>query len=219
MSQVKQELREAIAEGGRRMVAEKLTVGTWGNLSIRDPETGLIYIKPSGMPYETITADDVVVMNSDFEVVAGHRKPSIEFNFHIAIMNARSDVNAVIHTHPVYSSVFGVIREDLPGISEDFVQIVGDKIINCEYSLPGTPELAKNVVAGLGTERNAVMVPNHGTICVGADFDTAMKVIHVVEKSAHVYIMARSIGAPHLISDEDIQAMQDFVRTKYGQDK
>lgn len=219
MSQVKQELREAIAAGGRRMVAEKLTVGTWGNLSIRDPETGLIYIKPSGMPYETITADDVVVMNGDFEVVDGHRKPSIEFNFHIAIMNARQDVNAVIHTHPIYSSVFGVIQEDLPGISEDFVQIVGDKIVNCEYSLPGTPELAKNVVAGLGPERNAVMVPNHGTICVGADFDMAMKVIHVVEKSAHVYIMARSIGTPHLISDEDIQAMQDFVRTKYGQDK
>jgi L-fuculose-phosphate aldolase len=219
MNQVKQELREAIAEGGRRMVAEKLTVGTWGNLSIRDPETGLIYIKPSGMPYESITADDVVVMNSNFEVVDGHRKPSIEFNFHIAIMNARKDVNAVIHTHPIYSSVFGVIREDLPGISEDFVQIVGDKIVNCEYSLPGTPELAKHVVAGLGAERNAVMVPNHGTICVGADFDTAMKVIHVVEKSAHVYIMARSIGTPHLISDEDIKAMQDFVRTKYGQDK
>lgn len=201
------------------MVAEKLTVGTWGNLSIRDPETGLIYIKPSGMPYETITAGDVVVMNGDFEIVDGHRKPSIEFNFHIAIMNARKEVNAVIHTHPLYSSVFGVIREDLPGISEDFVQIVGDKIINCEYALPGTPELAKNVVAGLGAERNAVMVPNHGTICVGTDFDTAMKVIHVVEKSAHVYIMARSIGTPHLISDEDIKAMQDFVRTKYGQDK
>ncbi|MCF7948432.1 MAG: class II aldolase/adducin family protein [Spirochaetia bacterium] len=219
MSQVKQQLREAIAEGGRRMVAQKLTVGTWGNLSIRDPATGLIYIKPSGMPYDSITADDVVVMNGSFEVVAGHRKPSIEFNFHIAIMNARSDVNAVIHTHPIYSSVFGVIQEDLPGVSEDFVQLVGDKIINCEYALPGTPELAKNVVKGLGPERNALIVPNHGTICVGADFETAMKVIHVVEKSAHIYIMARSIGTPHLISDEDIKAMQDFARNKYGQDK
>jgi len=169
--------------------------------SIRDPETG--------MPYETITADDGVVMNGYFEIVEGHRKPSIEFNFHIAIMNA------VIHTQPLYSSVFGVIREVLTGIGENFVQIAGEKIINCEYALPGPPEPAKNVVSGLGTERNAVMMPNHDTICVGADFDTAMKVIHVVEKTAQVYIMARSIETPHLISDEDIKVRIGQVILQY----
>ena len=102
------------------------------------------------MPYPDIKADDVVVMNSQFEVVEGHRKPSIEYNFHISIMNERPDVNVVIHTHPIYSSVFGVLNEDLPGISEDFVQIVGDKIINCDYALPGTPELAGKCRQGTG---------------------------------------------------------------------
>jgi len=211
-------LKQAIVDGGMSLFSQGLTVGTWGNISIRDTETGLIYIKPSGMPYPDITADDVVVMNEKFEVVEGHRKPSIEFNFHIAIMNSRKDVNVVIHTHPIYSSVFGVLIEDLPGISEDFVQIVGDKIINCDYALPGTPELAENVVKGLG-DRSAVMIPNHGTVCVGSDFDAAMKIIFVVEKTAQIYFMARSIGTPKLISDADILAMQDFARNHYGQGK
>jgi L-fuculose-phosphate aldolase len=214
----KPEFKKAIVEGGKYLLNLGLTVGTWGNLSVRDPETGLIYIKPSGMPYPEITEDDIVVMDSKFKVVEGHRKPSIEYNFHIAIMNSRKDVNAVIHTHPIYSSVFGVLREDIPGISEDFVQIVGDKIINCEYALPGTPELATYVVKGLGSN-NAVIIPNHGTVCVGADFAAAIKIIFVVEKSAQIYLLARSIGTPQLISPSDIKAMQDFARNYYGQGK
>jgi L-fuculose-phosphate aldolase len=215
---IKDEYKQRVVDAGNKMVALGLTVGTWGNVSLRDTETGLIYIKPSGMPYHEITKDDIVVMNSAMEVVWGHRKPSIEYHFHISIMNARKDVNAVIHTHPIYSSAFSVVRQDIPGISEDFVQIVGDKVINCKYSLPGTPELAKNVVEGLGM-RNAVMVPNHGTICVGVDIDAAMKICHVVEKSAHIYILAKILGEPQVISDEDMVAMQYFARNQYGQGK
>ncbi len=218
MQRIKAELKQAIAEGGMTLFDQGLTVGTWGNLSIRDTETGLIYIKPSGMPYPDITADDIVVMDTNKNRVDGHRKPSIEYNFHIEIFNAREDVNCVIHYHPVYSSVFGVLREDIPGISEDFVQLVGNKIINCQYALPGTEELAVNVVKGLG-DKNAVMIPNHGTVCVGGDFKTAVKTIFVVEKTAHIYILSRSIGTPNLISDEDILKMQDFARNFYGQGK
>jgi len=215
---VKESYRKMVVDAGNTMVSMGLTVGTWGNVSIRDPETGLIYIKPSGMPYDAITSDDIVVMNSDMEIVWGTRKPSIEFRFHISIMNARSDVHTVIHTHPIHSSAFAVTGQDIPGISEDFVQIVGDKVINCTYALPGTPELARNVVEGLG-DRNAVMVPNHGTICVGADVPSALKICHVVEKSAQIYLLARLIGTPQVISEADMRAMQDFARNHYGQGK
>ena len=215
---VKESFKQKVVDGGRAMVDQGLTVGTWGNLSVRDPETGLIYVKPSAMKYYDIVADDVVVFDKDLNIVDGHRKPTIEYNFHIGIMNARPEINYIIHTHPVHSAVFGVIGEDLPGICEDFVQLVGDRIVNCRYALPGTKELAANVVESLGDKR-AVMIPNHGTVCCGEDFDTAMKVCFVVEKSAQVYILARSIGTPKLISDEDISAMQDFAKHHYGQDK
>lgn len=207
-----------IVDGGMKMVHGGLTVGTWGNISIRDPETNLFYIKPSGMPYEEITTEDVVVMNSDKEIVSGQRKPSIEFDLHISIMNVRSDVNTVIHTHPIYSSAFAIAVEEIPGVSEDFVQIVGDKVICAEYALPGTPELAVNVVKGLG-DRNAVLIPNHGTVCVGANVEAALKICYVVEKTAHTYILAKSVGTPQVISDEDIKAMQYFAKNHYGQGK
>jgi L-fuculose-phosphate aldolase len=215
---IKQEFKQKVVDGGLSMVEKGLTVGTWGNISVRDPDTGLVYVKPSGMYYDQITANDVVVFDLDEHVVEGSRKPTIEYQFHLGIMRSRPEINYVIHTHPVYSAVFGVLREDLPGISEDFVQLVGDKIVNCTYALPGTRELAGHVVEGLG-DRRAVMIPNHGTVCCGEDFNTVMKVCFVVEKTAQIYLLARSVGTPHLISDEDIKAMQDFVKHHYGQGK
>ena len=216
MHRIKDELKEAIVEAGLRTIREELTVGTWGNISVRDVETGLIYITPSGMDYEDVRAEDVVVLNDRIEIVHGSARPSIEKAMHVTVYNARENVNAVIHTHPLYSSVLGVNRMVLPGVCEDFVQIVGKNAICCEYALPGTPELAGNAVKALG-DRNAVLLPNHGTLCVGKDLQQAFKVCHVVEKTAHIYILARSIGAPHVISDEDVKAMQDFIRDTYGQ--
>jgi len=213
---IKKEFKVKIVNAGRQMIEQGLTVGTWGNISLRDPKTGLIYIKPSGMPYLEITPNDVVVMSDDCQIVDGHRKPSIEFNFHIGIMRNRADVNAVVHTHPVYSSIFGVIMQEIPAICEDFAQIVGDKVILSKYALPGTKELAKYVVQGLGN-RNAVLMPNHGAVCVGVDLEDAFKKSFVLEKSAKIYYMAKAIGTPQIISSQDVLAMQDFAKNYYGQ--
>ena len=92
-----------LVESGKRMLHKGLTVETWGNISLRDPETGLIYLTPSAMPYDTLTEEDVVVMRPDGTVAEGHRKPTIEVGMHLGLLNARPDINAVIHTHPIYS--------------------------------------------------------------------------------------------------------------------
>lgn len=215
---IKNFFKEMIVNGGRELLAEKLTVGTWGNLSVRDAETGLIYTKPSGMDYNSITIEDIVVFDSQYNIVDGFRKPTIEYRIHIEVLKSRADINCVIHTHPVYSSVLGVLGEDLPGITEDFVQIVGDKIINCDYALPGTEALSKNVVKALG-QRNAAIIPNHGTVCCGKDWKTVKNVCYVVEKTAQIYILAKSIGLPKVIKEEDILSMQEFVKNHYGQGK
>ena len=214
--EIKLKFKEMVVDAGKTMLREGLTVGTWGNISTRDSETGLIYISPSGMHYQEIQTGDIVVLNDALEIVDGARTPSIEKIMHVAVYNARPDVHAVIHTHPLYSTVLGVNGMELPGISEDFVQIVGDKIVCSEYTLPGSPELAENVVKAMGS-RNAVLLPNHGTLCVSEDIGQALTICHVVEKTAHIYIMAQSIGTPHLLSAQDIKAMQDYKRTKYGQ--
>ncbi|OQX63673.1 MAG: class II aldolase [Anaerolinea sp. 4484_236] len=214
---IKESYKEIVVDAGVTMLAEGLTVGTWGNISIRDVETGLVYISPSGMDYREIKTSDIVVLDLELNIVDGKRVPSIEKETHIAVYRAREDVNAVIHTHPLYSTVLGVNGMELPAVSEDFAQIVGDKIICSKYALPGTKELGENVAIGLGEERNAVLLPNHGTLCVGEDMKSTLTICHVVEKAAQIYILALSIGKPHLISAEDIKAMQDYKKNQYGQ--
>ncbi len=208
--------KKVIVEAGRKLCERSLTVGTWGNISCRDPEKGLIYLTPSGMNYDQISEEDIVVFNKQGEVVQGTRKPSIEKDLHLKIYENRNDVQAVLHTHSVYSSVFAVTAEEIPPVSEDFVQIVGDRVECADYALPGTEELAENAVEELDS-RNAVLLVNHGAVAVGSDMDTAFKVSDVLEKTARIYIYSKSIGEAQIIPDEDIEAMQDFAKNSYGQ--
>jgi len=212
---ISEKFKKLIVDTGRELYKQNLTIGTWGNISVLDSETGLIYIKPSGMDYNEISLEDVIVVNKKGKTIEGFRKPSIEMPMHLSIYNARKDVGAIVHYHPIYSSVLAVTGVSLPGICEDFVQIVGEKVLCAQYALPGSDELAKNAVASLG-ERNAVFLLNHGTLCVGKDMKEAMKVCYVVEKTAHIYILSKSIGKCRIIPEEDIKTMQDFSKNSYG---
>jgi L-fuculose-phosphate aldolase len=213
---VKQELKQLVVDTGVEMIRTGMTVGTWGNISIRDPETNYMYISPSGMDYLTIKPHHIVVLTLDIEVVDGEAEPSIEKHMHAAVYKARPDVNAVVHTHPVFSSVFGAVKAELPAVSEDFAQIVGDKVIYAEpYELPGTAELGKSAVKALGS-RNAVILPNHGALSVGENMKKALKVSMVLEKNAQIYLYAKLVGTPNLFRAEDIAAMQDFAKNHYG---
>jgi len=212
---ISEDLKRLIVNTGRELYKQNLTIGTWGNISALDPETGLIYIKPSAMDYNEINLEDIIVVNREGEVIEGVRKPSIETPMHLAVYNNREDVGAVVHYHSIYSSVLAVTGLSLPGICEDFVQIVGDKVICSKYALPGSKELAINAVVGLGN-RNAVFLTNHGTLCVGKDMKEAMKVSYVVEKTAQIYILSKNVGKCKIISEEDIKVMQDFARNVYG---
>jgi L-fuculose-phosphate aldolase len=160
------------------------------------------------MEYETIVANDIVVLDLEMNVIDGNRVISVEKQVHLAIYRARNDVHAIMHTHPTYSSALGVVKKDLPAINKEFSQFIGDKVICSVYALPGTKELSKNVVAGLGDKRNAVILPNHGTFCVGKDIKTTFTVSHILEQSAHAYILALANGSPNILSEDDIIAIQ-----------
>ena len=212
---ISEDFKRLIVDTGRELYKQNLTIGTWGNISVLDSETGLVYIKPSGMDYNEINLEDVIVVDKKGKIIEGFRKPSIEMPIHLSIYNARKDVGAIVHYHPIYSSVLAVTGFSLPGICEDFVQVVGEKILCAKYGLPGSKELAKNAVVSLG-ERNAVFLLNHGTLCVGKDMKEAMKVCYVVEKTAHIYILSKSVGKCRVIPEEDIKTMQDFAKNSYG---
>ncbi len=210
--------KKLIIESGVKMIDGGYTVETWGNISCRDPETGKIYITPSGMDYSLLTEDDVVVVDIDGNVTEGKRRPSIETGLHCGVYRARADVNAVIHTHPIYSTVFSCMGEDIPMLIDEAAQCFGDVCRVAEYALPGSRELADNCVKTLGETSNCCLLKSHGAVCLGADMKCAFRAVKVLEVTAQIYQLIRACGGSYQpISKENIEKMQYFVAHLYGQ--
>lgn len=211
--------RAFLVESGKRMLHSGLTVETWGNISIRDPETGLVYLTPSAMPYDTLTDEDIVVMRTDGTLVEGYRKPTVEAGMHLGILGTRPEINAVIHTHPIYSQVFAVLRQPIPPVIDEAAQTLGGTVYPAEYALPGTPELAQNAMKALGDKGYACLLSNHGAVCIGRDMEQAFKVCSVLEMTARIYHMALTVGKPAVLPDDLVAYMKDFAENHYGQGK
>lgn len=208
--------KQQVIEAGMQMASQDLTIETWGNLSLRDPTNGHIYLTPSGMPYDTLKEEDICVLDKEGNLIEGKRKPSIESMLHVRIYQNRSDVNAIMHTHPVSSTVFGVLHQSIPVVTDEMAQAIGGDVNCAEYALPGSLELAENVCNALGTTQ-ACLLSNHGALCAGKDMKECFKVAKVLETSADIYYKALCIGKPVTISKENVDWMRDFALNKYGQ--
>jgi hypothetical protein len=219
MSQFSNELKACIREAGVQLLKSHLTVSTWGNISICDREAGLIYISPSGMDYCSLTINDIVVMDMKDNVVEGIRRPSIEHELHREMYLARPEINAIIHTHPIYSTVFSTMGEGIPvNIHDEAAQALGDNVVCAEYQLPGTPDLAHAAVKAIGKKSSACLLRNHGAVCVGKDLPTAFKVATVLEMVSEIYYRIRATGGTYVpLSDENIRLTQNEVLKRYGQ--
>ena len=210
------DFREKLIEAGKRMLEKNLTVETWGNLSLRDPETGLVYLTPSAMAYHTIEAEDVAVVDLQGNMIAGRRKPTVEKQLHLELYRARPEINAIIHTHPIQSQVFAVLRRDIPPIIDEAAQVLGGRVKVARYALPGTQELAQSVREAMRGRVRACLMANHGAVCVGENMEQAFKVCAVLEMTAEIYQKALLLGQPHVLSDELVDEMWDFANNRYG---
>lgn len=208
--------RLRLIEAGKQMLEKKLTVETWGNLSLRDPETGSIYLTPSAMAYHTIAPEDVAVVDREGRLISGRRKPTIEKDLHLELYRARPEINAIIHTHPVRSQVFAVLRQEIPPIIDEAAQVLGGTVRVAEYALPGSGALARNVRAAMTGRVRACLMANHGAVCVGESMEQAFKVCAVLEMTAEIYQRALALGVPHILSDELVDEMWEFANHRYG---
>ncbi len=216
-----EDLRRQVVEVGLAALERGVVHGTAGNMSIRDEESGLIAISPSGMPYPTVTPADVVIVNDRGEVIDGKRKPSSETPLHTMVMRARPDVRTVVHTHSHYSTVVSCIRPTLPNILTEVCLAVGDVPVT-RYGLTGTDDFGASVVEVVGPETRAVIIKNHGLICFGDSFDQTLGVAEIVEEAAKVYVNAlAAMGGrePDLVPDELIPEMRAHFLANYGQPK
>ena len=188
--------KKLVLKAALQMVEKGLVVGTAGNISMRisgSGRGGLVAITPSGCHYDLLKPKDMVIVDFNGERVQGKRKPSVETMLHIEIYKARQQVNAVVHAHPVFSSVIAVARQSIPPILDDQVVCLGGEISVADYAPSGSQEMVRNVVLALGS-RNAVLMANHGALSVGKDIREAITNCEVLEKTAKVYVHALAIG-------------------------
>ncbi|MBS3947779.1 MAG: class II aldolase/adducin family protein [Dethiobacter sp.] len=206
--------RNLLVTTAREMCRDALVLGTWGNVSVRADNESM-WITPSGLPYESMTAGDLVLLRLDGTALSGRWKASSEWRLHAALYKARPDCGAIVHTHSVYATAFAVAHTPVLPVVEDLAQVVGGGVEVAEYALPGTELLAENAVRALG-DRSAVLLANHGLVGLAGDLSEALKVCRVVEKAAQALLLARLLGPVQPLSREDVRMMRDFYLKAYG---
>ncbi len=188
------ELRQVIKDSGVGLLAENLVQGTWGNTAVRLDKDYML-VTPTGLDYIALTPEDMpVVQISDPSVWAHGKKPTSERKIHAAILQAREEINATIHSHPIFCSVLASARIELPVMSEEMQKLVGGSCRVGAYGLPGTKKLKQGTVEAM-QGRNACFMANHGVFCAGKDMDEAFEIIRIMEKSCYEYIQQCTLKA------------------------
>jgi len=189
------QLREQLLNAARAMNDCGLNEGTAGNLSVRCPEGMLI--TPSAMPYDDITADDIVSMDLD-GVARGRRRPSSEWRFHAAIYRHRAEAGAVVHAHPPFCTALACLGRGLPAFHYMVAAGGGSDIRCARYATFGSAELSANVVEAL-RERKACLMAHHGLTCFEKDLPRALALARLIEHLAAAYCRALAIAEPQTL--------------------
>lgn len=208
------ELGKQLIKTGHQLLDKGLVAGTWGNISVRIPDTAHILITPSGRNYRELTINDLARVDETGQLISGSFKPSSELPLHLAVYQARPDIRSIVHTHSTFASALAVARKSIPPIIEDLIQLAGGSIDVSDYALPGTPELAQNTVNALG-QKNAALMANHGVIGCGQSLEEAMTACELVEKAAQIYLYANQLGGAHVLGDKDVAVMHEFYVNYY----
>lgn len=186
-------IAEAVVDSAREMVAKGLAYGVAGNVSARLPDNRGLVITPSGKNYSKLAVEELCFVDWNGKVLEGSLRPSSELLIHTATYQARPDCRGVVHTHSAFACAMAVTRTDMPVFIDELMYVTGGPVKVAEYGFPGSPELARNLVAAL-ENRQAALLANHGVIGLGDDLHEALHVCEVVEKLSEVYINARKLG-------------------------
>ncbi|OPX38856.1 MAG: hypothetical protein B1H12_01300 [Desulfobacteraceae bacterium 4484_190.2] len=200
---IKQELREEVAQATRLFWEKDLSPGQdSGDTSLRDPQTNLIYICPRPKPgvlhipnWGVIKDEHIVVINQQGEVVDDFGlEPTVEAPMHLAIYEARPEVNAIVHSHAVWSSAFAVTGKNIPLILAEQSLRLGGEVRCAEYGSVGSDDIARNIVKALEGHKNAALMMNHGAVCLGKNFEEAFIVSNFLEKGAKTALLGTVLG-------------------------
>jgi L-ribulose-5-phosphate 4-epimerase len=197
-------LRGAVADALRRIEAGGLVLGTAGNVSVREPGSQLVAVSPSSLPYASLAAEDVCLVDPDGAVVEGAARPSFELAMHLAILRARPEVAAVVHTHSPHATALGCVLDEIPVVVPEQAATVGGAVPVCPYAPTGDAAMGDAVVAA-AAGRWAAIVRNHGPVCLGRNLDHALACAFAVEEAARIFGLARLHGEPALLDEREVE--------------
>ncbi len=183
-----EEAKELVVRAGKMLVQSGLTARTWGNISARISDEKFV-ITPSGLAYEDLAPEQIVVVNIADCSYEGNIKPSSEKGIHADTYRMRPDVNFVIHTHQVMASVLSIEGKDIY-VHDKYKNVLGDVVPCAAYAMPSTGKLRKNIaeVVCAYPDSKAILMKNHGTICVGKDLDNSFEIAQALESmSKEIY--------------------------------
>ncbi len=194
----------------------RLVVWTGGNVSARDPDTGLVAIKASGIRYELLRPDHVVIVDLEGRVVEGAYTPSSDTASHLYIYRNRPDVGGIVHTHSPYATAFAAVNRPIPPVLTAIGDEFGGPIPVGGFALIGDDAIGKVVVSSIGSSP-AILMRNHGVFTIGPTAEAAVKAAVMTEENAKTVWLALQIGTPENIPPEDLARLHERYVRVYGQ--
>jgi L-fuculose-phosphate aldolase len=203
-----EQARAALVRYGQKMVADRLVVGSAGNISVRLGDR--IVMTPTGINYDQVTAESVNVLDLDGTILAGTGQRSSEWPMHRKVYDL-TPASAVVHTHSVFSVAVGTVCDEIPAVHYSVLRLGGPTVRVAPYTTFGSDGLAANVAAAL-EDRFAALLQNHGMIAYGSSLEEAYERAQLVEWLAEVYWRARLAGSPRILSRAELDAVREQAR-------
>ena len=211
-----EKLRKELVELHQELPRNNLVTWTSGNVSGRDPETGLVVIKPSGIRYEDLTPENMVVVDLGGKVVEGKHKPSSDTFAHVCVYRHRPDVNGVVHTHSTFATAWAAVGKPIPPVLTAICDEFGGPIPVGAYAKIGGDEIGQEIVRSIGNSL-AILMKNHGVFTIGKTAEAAVKTAVMVEDVARTVFYALQLGKPDEIPPEEVARAHQRYLKDYGQ--
>jgi L-ribulose-5-phosphate 4-epimerase len=209
-------LKEEVCRLNLALPANNLVVWTSGNISVRDPDSGYVVIKPSGVKFEDLKPHQMVVVDLNGDIIEPDLKASSDTASHLYIYRHMPAVNGVVHTHSNYATAFAALGKPIPAVLTAIGDEFGGPIPCGGFALIGGEEIGRVVVESIG-DSPACLLKNHGVFTVGPSGEKALKSAVMVEDVAKTVWIAQQMGSPDEISSEDIAKLHDRYTNVYGQ--
>jgi L-ribulose-5-phosphate 4-epimerase len=208
--------KKELVELHQELPKNDLVRWTGGNVSARDPKTGLVVIKASGIRFEDMKPKHMVVLDMEGKMVEGDFKPSSDVYSHIYIYKHRPDVNGVVHTHSRYATAFAAVGKSIPCVLTAMGDEFGGPIPCGGFALIGDEAIGKVVIESIG-KSPSVLLKSHGVFAVGKTAEAAVKAAVMTEDVAATVWLAMQIGTPESIPQEDVDKLHYRYTNVYGQ--